>query len=105
MGEVFSWVLFPVDSFTGLVVPTTCSLTTCLTTCMVYPYVRRSSGEVYPYVRRIEWGSVPVCSWKTPTNHQLLWKTPAIEVPESACSCSGTHSDKSDFAGGTRRRF
>ena len=29
------WVL--VNLFTGLVAPTTCSLTTCLTTCMVYP--------------------------------------------------------------------
>ena len=27
----------PVDLSTGVVVPTTCSLTTCLTTCMVYP--------------------------------------------------------------------
>ena len=34
MWEVFSRVLFPVDLFTGLVVPTTCSLTTCLTICM-----------------------------------------------------------------------
>ena len=33
------WVL--VDLFTGLVVPTTCSLITCLTTCMCYPYVRK----------------------------------------------------------------
>ena len=32
MWEVFSRVLFPVDSFTALVVPTTCSLTTCLIT-------------------------------------------------------------------------
>ena len=70
MGEVFSWVLFPVDLFTGLVVPTTCSLTTCLTTCMVYPYVRR-----------IEWGSVPVCSWKTPTNHQLFVENPGDRSP------------------------
>ena len=44
MGEVFSWGFFPVDLFTGLVVPTTCSLITCLITCMA---IRNSeeSGE------------------------------------------------------------
>ena len=44
MGEVFSWVLFPVDLSTGVVAPTTCSLITCLITCMA---IRNSeeSGE------------------------------------------------------------
>ena len=33
---------------TGPVVPTTCSLTTCLTTCKCYPNGRIRAGECYP---------------------------------------------------------
>ena len=43
----FGFVL--VDLSTGVVVPTTCPLTICLITCMVYPYQRR-----------IERGGIPV---------------------------------------------
>ena len=41
------WVL--VDLFTGVVAPTTCSLTTCLTTCrgVVYRRKNRAEGVVY----------------------------------------------------------
>ena len=36
-GGYFPGVFVLVDLFTGVVVPTTCSLTTCLITCMCYP--------------------------------------------------------------------
>ena len=45
------WVL--VDLFTGLVVPTTCFLTTCLTTCRGVAYVRKNRAGGVAYVRRI----------------------------------------------------
>ena len=44
-GEVFFWVLFPVDLSTGLVVPTTCSLTICLTICMAIRNSEESREE------------------------------------------------------------
>ena len=53
MGEVFSWVLFPVDLSTVVVAPTTCSLLLVLITCMCYPYVRKMKGGSYPYVRKM----------------------------------------------------
>ena len=43
------WVL--VDLFTGLVAPTTCSLTTCLTTCTVIPFRRSFGLSVIPFRR------------------------------------------------------
>ena len=51
---------------TGLGALTTCCLITCLITY----------GMVYPNGRRIETGSVPEWSWKTPQNHSDLWKIP-----------------------------
>ena len=46
----------PVDLSTVVVAPTTCSLTTCLTTCMVYRKQRRIGGGVYRKQRRIGGG-------------------------------------------------
>ena len=39
------------DLFTGVVAPTTCSLTTCLTTCMVIPFRRSFGALVIPFRR------------------------------------------------------
>ena len=41
----------PVDLFTGVVAPTTCSLTICLTTCRVYLFDRILRREVYLFDR------------------------------------------------------
>ena len=54
------WVL--VDLFTGLVVPTTCSLITCLTIC-------NGRGEYSEILA----GSRGEYSWKTYPNHRNLW--------------------------------
>ena len=53
----------PVDLSTVVAAPTTCSLTTCLTTCKVYLLGTNSCV----------W-SVPVRYWKSPQNHTSLWK-------------------------------
>ena len=56
MWEVFSRVLFLVDLFTGVVVLTTCSSTTCLTTCKGDPNGRTIEGGGDPNGRIIEGG-------------------------------------------------
>ena len=58
------WVL--VNLFTGVVAPTTCSLTTCLITCICFPNARRIEGECFPNARRIEGECFPNARGKLP---------------------------------------
>ena len=66
-GEVFSRVLFPVDLSTGVVATTTCSLTTCLTTCMGVPYMREMRRVGCPvYAGNEEGGVSRICGENPP---------------------------------------
>ena len=72
------------DLFTGVVVPTTCSLTTCLITCRGVPQQRRIWQGGVPQQRRIWQGGGPTTAWKNPTNHNDLWKLRGDCCPQEA---------------------
>ena len=58
------WVL--VNLFTGVVAPTTCSLTTCLTTCMGDRFQRKTNVGGDRFQRKTNVGGGQVSAWKTP---------------------------------------
>ena len=76
------WVL--VDLFTGVVAPTTCSLTTCLTTCMCVRFVRILQGVCVRFVRILGVCMCSLCTWITPSNHRRLWITLTAVIAQDA---------------------
>ena len=60
---------------TGVVAPTTCSLTTCLTICKGVPKARRIAGGGGPESAKNCPGGGPESAWKTLSNHGCLWIT------------------------------
>ena len=64
------------DLFTGVVAPTTCKSSICLTTCMVKGFMRRIGAMVKGFMRRMAQCGEGFYAWITLPDHRDLCKAP-----------------------------